>query len=797
MAVVGVRRRTWWPLGCAVALLFGGYLPLLAFWHYGSYPPGVPGLFDYRSATWGDGFLLPLLVFCLGVLITGLPKLPRSQPTILAASAGAVAGALVIVTWLADSSPVINWTMPRPHRLNAAGAWHAVFLVGASALFAGLWVELLRRLRSADPETARRRLGSAAAVGAVAGTAGYAWLATADSGRAGGTAAGRASLIALTAAALLLMACLIWAGRGALQAGVSTAITGSLTAAVVLMFAGIHERNALIYCAIIGAVGAGLCLASASGRDGSFSQEMLAVPALFVGLVLLVVVRNVELRFVVLVPFVAVICSVLLRVVARRSGHARAGFSLEYLAAAGISASLLAAGVFGLWLNEQSKHAYITGGFLLTLVGAVLGGVFLPYFKSDYERLMRVEGDPTIRRSDNQPGSEQARAAADAWPRLLGYAVSAFTSMLVLTIALGPSLGWQAGHAHPDWAVPVLAVIAVALLLAPAGVAFVQALKWHPPKGPRRSPTGTPGAVWWCCTGGIAACGFLLSTLLRDWSAQPFAIFQSILITMFALLSILGNAAWLNLGRVRWSSRVAISTVTFTVLAIVYWSLTAAVRPGGLPATPGAAILGWVMAVLMVVLLVVVTAAAVYVAGGRPYMTDYPPGLNVAQDTFHLVLLWFVLGWLPQFVLANVPPSSPERWAAIGSILAGFLLLFGPAFLWVLENNDTHVERQRRIRKVDKAGVLAQLADATSSAARIRTLPPRIAELARSVRRSNPDSADGAEAREFLVRLSGHTAVQNALAMTLAAISVIGVIGISAGLSPNATGVDSLKGGDG
>jgi len=27
--------------------------------------------------------------------------------------------------------------------------------------------------------------------------------------------------------------------------------------------------------------------------------------------------------------------------------------------------------------------------------------------------------------------------------------------------------------------------------------------------------------------------------------------------------------------------------------------------------------------------------------------------------------------------------------------MAGFLLLFGPAFLWVLENNDTHNGRQR------------------------------------------------------------------------------------------------------
>jgi len=300
------------------------------------------------------------------------------------------------------------------------------------------------------------------------------------------------------------------------------------------------------------------------------------------------------------------------------------------------------------------------------------------------------------------------------------------------------------------------------------------------------------GPAWWCFLAGVAACLAISSKLLADRRLWPLAIVQALLITAFAVQSILGNATWLNLGRVRWPCRAAVSAAALAVLAAVYWSLTDAVRPGNSPASPGSAIVGWLLAALVVVLVALLTAAAVYVAGGRPYLTDYPPANNVAQDLFHLLLLWFVLGWLPQFVLANVPQAAPERWSAIGTILAGFLLLFGPAFLWILENNDTHVERQRRIRNVPSTGALAQLSHASSSAARIGTLPPRIGALVQSVRHPNAHSTGSTEAEQFLIRLSGHTATQNALALTLATISAIGVIGVSAGLAPSATGLSTL-----
>jgi hypothetical protein len=582
----------------------------------------------------------------------------------------------------------------------------------------------------------------------------------------------------------------------------STALTGLLVATAVVMLADVQWRaGALVYWALLGSLTAGLALASASGRSGDVaSQELVAVPALFVVITLLVVIRNDELPVVLLVPIAGVVGSLVLRVVCAGAGwRTRPGLGLEYLAAAGISASLLAACVFGLWQSEHRQDASITGGFLLTIVGAVLGGVFLPHFKADFEQLMQVEGDPTKRQPDRRPSPQQAKAAAEAWPRLVGYAASALTSMLVLTIALAFDLGWRAGHANLRWPPRELAALAGGLLLVvlvPVIPALAQARKRHPREGPRLAPSDTSVPAWCCFLAGVITCAVVAAGLLQTRGVQPLAIAQALLITVFAAQSILGNAAWLNLGRIRGPSRAAVGTVGLAVLMVAYWSLTDAVRPGGSPALPGATVLGWFMAWVLVVVLVELTAAAVYVAGDRPYRTDYPPANNVAQDLFHLGLLWFMLGWLPQFVLANIPGSASERWSAIGTILAGFLLLFGPAFLWILENNDTHVERQRRVREVPVTDALVPLVRAHSSAARIRTLPSRIAELIRSVRDPDTPSAGAAEEAQFLVRLSGHTAVQNALALTLATTSAIGVIGVSAGLTPNATGLSTLPGVD-
>jgi len=106
-----------------------------------------------------------------------------------------------------------------------------------------------------------------------------------------------------------------------------------LVAVAVVMFAEIHAHaDALVYWALTGSLGAGIAPASASGSGGSVSrQEMAAIPALFVGLTLLVVVNNVQLFVVVLVPFAAVLCSAVIRLICAHARGALRQLTLEYL----------------------------------------------------------------------------------------------------------------------------------------------------------------------------------------------------------------------------------------------------------------------------------------------------------------------------------------------------------------------------------------------------------------------------------------------------------------------------------
>jgi hypothetical protein len=186
----------------------------------------------------------------------------------------------------------------------------------------------------------------------------------------------------------------------------------------------------------------------------------------------------------------------------------------------------------------------------------------------------------------------------------------------------------------------------------------------------------------------------------------------------------------------------------------------------------------------VVFVLVEAATAVVYTAGGRAYQTDYPPVKSAAQDAFLLSILWLTLGWLPQTVLTHVPAHATERWAAVGTILAGFMLTFCPPFLWTLENNDTHVCRQRHLLMPDEPPPDYGPTLSESSITRIKHLPSRIARFTEAV-----DNDEGVgtsrdqDARPFMDRLSGHTAAQNAIALALVAVSVVGAAGLTSGFT--------------
>ncbi len=160
------HRRVAYPLLTSIGTFGTGFGALYLLWRSGRWP-GTPGLFDYASATWGDGLLLPLSAGALVYAATVLPATDVDRQRFVAA--GAAAGALGLATQvvsLVDPQPRTDWTLPGPHRFNAAGWYHAAYLVGTSGLFGGLSAVVLGRLSAAR--------GRSASVGRAVGAAGFA-----------------------------------------------------------------------------------------------------------------------------------------------------------------------------------------------------------------------------------------------------------------------------------------------------------------------------------------------------------------------------------------------------------------------------------------------------------------------------------------------------------------------------------------------------------------------------------------------------------------------------------------------
>jgi hypothetical protein len=133
-----------------------------------SFSPKLPGLYSYRSATLGDGFLLPLLAYGLIRAIAIQEPWSRRARLVVACAAlvGGAAGVATQAVWLTSATTPRNWTIPAPHSYNFAGWYHAAFLSIASAFFAastaGLWLRV--HSEPAGPALSRLRLPGSFAI---------------------------------------------------------------------------------------------------------------------------------------------------------------------------------------------------------------------------------------------------------------------------------------------------------------------------------------------------------------------------------------------------------------------------------------------------------------------------------------------------------------------------------------------------------------------------------------------------------------------------------------------------------
>jgi hypothetical protein len=265
----------------AWAVLAAGFIALAVFYSVLPHDTALPGLFDFLSATWGDGLALPVMSGALVFAIGRLPPTPRDLPVSIGAGLlGASLGVATQVQWLRADAPRLNWTLPRPHHFNVAGDYHAVFLVAMCALTAALWALVLLRFALAPGRLAVRRSAVAACLLAAAAGVAFVVLLVVDSqtdrsraGTATVTAAGVGVGLVLVVVAIMTAARVT---RGRRQSRTPTASERALVDAGTSDRAvtAVAERYAVVLrCGAVVTA----CIAGPIGPAHGVSRGLLAV----------------------------------------------------------------------------------------------------------------------------------------------------------------------------------------------------------------------------------------------------------------------------------------------------------------------------------------------------------------------------------------------------------------------------------------------------------------------------------------------------------------------------------------
>jgi hypothetical protein len=190
-------------------VLVAGFGALLIFSVTTPRVASLPGLFDYVSATWGDGVSLPVMTAALTYAIGRLHPVSHERLAGAAtAMLGVGLGAATQVQWLRDDAPHLNWTLPRPHHFNTAGTYHAVYLTVMCATTAALWTMSLLRIAGSSGNLAERRAALVAVGVALLAAVSFAILLAIDSLPTRSTGASTATVVATGIGTTLLLALL-------------------------------------------------------------------------------------------------------------------------------------------------------------------------------------------------------------------------------------------------------------------------------------------------------------------------------------------------------------------------------------------------------------------------------------------------------------------------------------------------------------------------------------------------------------------------------------------------------------
>lgn len=611
--------------------------------------PSLPGLTTFRSATTGDGVLLPLMAY---VLVRSAGPAPhRRPPVVLAGLVGSVVGALSQVSWLINPAPRLNWSLPAPGTFNAVGWYHAAFLTAACGFFAALAVAALQRSRDA----AGTSDGTIAALGSLSPALAFAGLLALDNGRS--------PALDIVVAATVFAAVLAWATRqvrwcvlicaAAAVPALSFSllflpgrIVGVVTVIPVVCagMVGAFAASTVVWRDIRGRIVAPLCTALAAAGP---VQALGTTPD----------VKISSLMWACAASLAATVVELLL-IRSLLDGRAVRSAFVVPVAALPVTAYALC----GLYFSQDPAQAGTYG----VVVGVVAAFVFL--FVTAEQ--VRVAFDAVVDAEVADVG--RTELSAIKWSAYLAISTAyagALLSCVVVLVGSTPPDRWLAGTGD-------------IAQLWPLGLGLVAVVGI----GRFTGRFGTPIA----CLAWTVLMGLQLTDGYGHWAQVALSVPMAVLTLLFVFEGVIANVGYLHGVRVDVSlvvaaaaSALAAAVTTAWITGPALWSTDAVTS---MPYALVTLVIGWAAGLLLPWM------SARVMPGANPpeqHVIGRPVD-GVLQDSFIVVLLATSVAWAPVLFLAHL--NNVASWC--GAVFPYFALL-SRAYVYVMKNNIGHVHRER------------------------------------------------------------------------------------------------------
>ncbi|RAS67112.1 hypothetical protein C8D87_103451 [Lentzea atacamensis] len=656
-------RRAWLAAG---VVFFSGFGALQIASLAGLGDDSLPGLHTFRSATVGDGILLPLLAFCLVRSSPQIRTWRRAERWAVATAGvlGLLGGAATQISWLANPDPRLNWTLPAPGTFNAAGWYHAAFLTGACGFFAAATTAAIVTLRR------RAHLVRSPRVVAVLGLT-FTFVALLAEDNAGRGSALAAVTVAVGTLAVTAVAVLVWAtGVGSWRWCVAATVVAAVPAVSLslLFLPGSSNSGVAVMCAVCAALGGAFvasvhdvrtaeartvvvaCAAvTAAGPVAAVSASpSVTIPALASGCLLALAVVTVEVR--------------LLGAMWRRREVTLWRVLWASVAAAPITLLGLASRYFAQEPRLVNPYAAVAG-----VVAALL-------FLAVSALAVRMTFDEVVAAEEkNVPQGELGALKWRAYLAIIAMYTGALISCAASLVGTSTPDKWIAGsHAGlTSLAVPALLLAAglVVMLLVPAAgvVAPVSCLAW------------------------TVVMALALADGYGDTKQLVLSVVIAVVAALFVWEGLVSNVGYLHntpvdlrLVAVAACAALAVGSTVAWMTGPALWSASEVVS---LPVSFAGLALGVAACISLP------WCAARTLPGARParsYTLAGPLG-GTLQDCFIAILLCVSVAWAPNMYMAHLADAA-SWWSTV----LPFLALLSAAYVYVMKNNIGHVQRERR-----------------------------------------------------------------------------------------------------